>query len=604
MSIQRIRLGALALGLLALVLFPLVSTNLYFQNLLILTFMLAIGATSWNVMGGYAGYLSLGSSAFIGLGAYTTGILNTQSGLSPFVGCLAGGVVAATVAALLSLATSRTRGMYFVIVTFATLELLGLVARNWSSLTGGAAGLALPLPTWDLKYENWPFYYSLLVLLVATVATSALLRRSKLGAGLFAIQDDEGKAAGLGIRTAVYKMVAFVAGSAFLGVAGGIYGYYVDYLDPTAMFDIVTSVLMVLAALLGGRGTLWGPVLGAFLVEPLAEFTNTGLGGADAGAIRLITFGSLLGAVVLFLPRGILPSLRQRRAERARGSRRAASTFAGPSALAIAVDVARPRVAARGQGDLLRTHELARSFGGIPAVSGVDLALRPGEVTGLIGPNGSGKTTLFNLLDGTLSPSAGQVFLEGRRLDTKGRAFRAHSGIARTYQLPRLFPSLTVLENLVLPERSTRPGRWLRPRVLPSERAAASAMLDRLGLFAFADASPTELSYGQRKLVELAQVLALAPVLVLLDEPAAGISPALTQRLVAMVTELNAAGVSFLVVEHDLAFIGEICDRVYVMAAGEVISTGTVDEVSQDARVVDAYLGDFAALTTASEVDQ
>ena len=212
--------------------------------------------------------------------------------------------------------TRRTRGMYFIIVTFAALQLLAIVATIWSGLTGGSQGLALPLPTWSLSYQNWPFYYSLLGLLVLSVAVSAGVRRSKLGLGLFAIQDDEGKAAGLGLAVSVYKLIAFVLGGTFLGVAGGIYAYYVTFLNVSAVFDIVTSMLIVLAALLGGRGTLWGPVLGAFIIEPLANLTSTSLGGADAGAIRLLLFGGLLGGVVLFLPRGVLPTVARLAAER------------------------------------------------------------------------------------------------------------------------------------------------------------------------------------------------------------------------------------------------------------------------------------------------
>ena len=285
------------------------SDDLYYQTMLILTFLLAIGATGWNIMGGYAGYISLGNSAFVGLGAYTTGILAAKDNVSPFLGCLAGGLVCAVAAAVLSLVTRRTRGMYFIIVTFAALQLLGIVATIWSGLTGGSQGLALPIPTWSLAYQNWPFYYPLLALLVLAVAVSAWVRRSKLGLGLFAIEDDEGKAAGLGLATSAYKLIAFVLGGTFLGVAGGIYAYYVTFLNVSAVFDIVTSMLIVLSALLGGRGTLWGPVLGAFIIEPLANLTSTSLGGADAGAIRLLLFGGLLGLVVLFLPRGLLPTV-------------------------------------------------------------------------------------------------------------------------------------------------------------------------------------------------------------------------------------------------------------------------------------------------------
>lgn len=586
-----LRRGALATGLAAIIAFPLISDDIYYQSLLILTFLLAIGATGWNIMGGYAGYISLGNSAFIGLGAYTTGILAAKQHVSPFVGSLVGGLVCALAAAILSLVTRRTRGMYFVIVTFAALQLLGVIATTWSGLTGGSQGLALPLPTWSLDRQDWPFYYALLALLVLSVATSALVRRSKFGLGLFAIQDDEDKATGLGLRTAVYKMIAFVLGGTYLGVAGGIYAYYVSFLNVAAVFDIVTSVLIVLAALLGGRGTLWGPVLGAFIIEPLANATSTSLGGANAGAIRLLLFGGLLGAVVLFLPRGIIPSVSAawRRAQVRRSPKPQVSS--SPS---LAVDRAPNRA-----DNVLEVRGLSKAFGGLRAVDNVDVTVAGGSITGLIGPNGSGKTTLFNLIDGTVPTRSGAIVLAGRNITRSGRATRAHAGIARTYQLPRLFPSLTVVENVVLPERRLAMQRLWRRRVSPAERAQAFAVLDHLGLSAYADTSPADLSYGQRKLIELAQVLWVEPKVVMLDEPAAGISPALMEHLADLVRGLHHRGVGVLLVEHDLAFLSSLCEQVFVMANGQVIANGTVSQVSADRVVVDAYLGDELGLTAA-----
>jgi ABC-type branched-subunit amino acid transport system ATPase component/ABC-type branched-subunit amino acid transport system permease subunit len=587
MSVTGICRGLIGLALAALIAFPLVSDNLYYQNLLILTFLLAVGASGWNIMGGYAGYISLGNSAFIGLGAYTTGILAAKQHVSPFLGRIVGGLVCAIAAAVLSLVTRRTRGMYFVIVTFAALQLLGVVATTWSGPTGGSQGLALPLPTWSLKYENWPFYYPLLGLLVVTVATSAFVRRSKLGAGLFAIKDDEDKATGLGLRTSVYKMLAFVLGGTFVGIAGGIYAYYVSFLNVSAVFDIVTSVLIVLATLLGGRGTLWGPVLGAFIIEPLANFTSTDLGGANAGAIRLLLFGGLLGAVVLFLPRGVLPTVTTY-------LRRKGPPAATPTEARSDDDTQHAGAAA--DGAALEVYGLQKAFGGLRAVDGVDMTVARGSVTGLIGPNGSGKTTLFNLIDATVASRSGRIVVSGRPVQRRGRAGRAHAGLARTYQLPRLFPSLTVVENIVLPERRLSIARLLLRRVTVVERRRAMRVLAELGLAEYADTSPDDLSYGQRKLVELAQVLWLEPVLVMLDEPAAGMSPALSQRLAEMVRTLRGRGVGVLLVEHDLAFLARLCEHVYVMANGKIIASGTVAEVSSDRAVVDAYLGDEVSL--------
>ena len=631
MTQAKVRRALIALALVALAVFPLVSGDLYYQAMLILTFLLAIGATGWNIMGGYAGYISLGNSAFIGLGAYTTGILAAKDNVSPFLGCLVGGLVAAVAAAILSLVTRRTRGMYFIIVTFAALQLLGIVATIWSGLTGGSQGLALPIPTWPLAYQNWPFYYPLLALLVLAVAVSAWVRRSKLGLGLFAIQDDEDKAAGLGLATNAYKLIAFVLGGTFLGVAGGIYAYDVTFLNVSAVFDIVTSMLIVLAALLGGRGTLWGPVLGAFIIEPLANLTSTSLGGANAGAIRLLLFGGLLGLVVLFLPRGLLPTVsgwknqRHSQDQQQPDPERLRLTSSGtitpedghpqdparPSHLLdddrrsgnpapVAPDPADLALALTGT--VLEVRALSRSFGGLRAVDDVDLDLAPASVTGLIGPNGSGKTTLFNLIDGTVRPSSGRLTLAGHRLDRAGRRARAHAGLARTYQLPRLFPSLTVLENVVLAERRLSLARLFLPRVTAAERARAMPVLADLGLAQHASTSPAALSYGQRKLIELAQVLWLAPAVVLLDEPAAGISPALSQRLAGLIRQLRAAGVGVLLVEHDVAFLASLSDRVYVMANGKIIASGTVAEVSADQAVVDAYLGDQVALAAGNPI--
>jgi ABC-type branched-subunit amino acid transport system ATPase component/ABC-type branched-subunit amino acid transport system permease subunit len=582
----------LALGVLALAVFPLVSNNLYLQNMLILTFLLAIGASGWNIMGGYAGYISLGSSVFIGIGGYTTAILAVSLDVPPFLGCLAGGVTAGLGAAILSLVTRRTRGMYFVIVTFAALSLMGIVARNLSSLTGGAQGLALPLPTWDIRYQNWPFYYALLALLSITVAVSFQVRRSKLGMGLFAIQDDEDKATGLGLNTAVYKMVAFVLGSAFTGVAGGIYAYYVSFLNTLSMFDIVMSVLIVLAVLLGGRGTLWGPVLGAFFVEPLAELTTTSLGGVNAGAIRLLLFAGILIVVVLFLPRGVLPTLAERRARPRPAEARVENDQPARGVTSPSSALTMTRTLGPSSAAMLEVRGLSKSFGGVRAVAEVDLTVAAGTITGLIGPNGSGKTTLFNLVDGTVAPAAGSVRLAGESIERESRPARAHAGLARTYQLPRLFASLTVLENVVVPESSFSLRRMWNARLTKDEHASALAVLGELGLSEFAQVSPADLSYGQRKLIELAQILSLKPALVMLDEPAAGLSPALAQRLSFIIRELNSHGVAILLVEHDLAFLAKLCDHVFVMAEGRVIAQGTVSGVSRDPAVIDAYLGD------------
>lgn len=586
---------ALAAGIAAIALVPVVTPNTYLHNMLILTFVLAILASGWNLMAD-TGYVSLGHSAFIGVGAYTGGVLAARWEVSPFLVAPLGGVAAALVALLLGLVTRRTRGAAFVIVTFAMLELLGLVARNWTSVTNGSKGFLMPLPTWDVRFQNWPFYYVLLALLLLSIAMSAAIKRSKLGLGLVAIRDDEDKAAGIGIVTPLYKSIAFMASAVLIGTAGTVYGYYVSFLDTSSMFDIVLSMELVLAALLGGRGTVWGPVLGAFILQPLSEVTNSTLGGANAGAIRLLLFGGLLVAVTLLLPAGILPTVAARlRARRSRGTQTPTGARLADSSEMPGPDSSRPRVVdddGREPADLLRVADVHRRFGGVTALAGATLAVPTGSITALIGPNGSGKTTLFNVLDGTYPPSSGRVFLGGRDITGLGRTQRAFAGIGRTYQLPRLFDNLTVLENVAAASRTFRLSTLVRSAVSGTEAARATELLTFVGMGAYLTVTATELSYGQRKLVELAQVLMLDPAVILLDEPAAGINPTLIRRLAAMVRALNESGRTFLIVEHDMQFVLSLCDPVVVLARGTVLASGAPAEISRDPAVQEAYLGD------------
>ena len=480
-------------GLVALAAVPPLTPNIYVQNMLIMTFLLAVAASGWNLIGGYTGYVSLGHSAFVGVGAYTGGILANRLDVSPFLVAPLGGVVAGLVALLLGTVTSRTRGAAFVIVTFAMLELLGHLAENWKGLTGGSNGLLLPLPTWGVDYQNWPFYYALLVLLVLSIALSAAIRRSKLGLGLVAIRDDEDKAAGIGVTTPVYKGIAFFASAVLVGVAGGVYGYYVSFLDTSAMFDVTLSFEIVLAALLGGRGTVWGPVLGAFLVQPLIEVTNSELGGQDAGAIRLILFGGLLLLVTLVLPRGVLPTLQRALAARRRGA--SSPTGARLAELAVPPGLgehgARPPAGAPDAPPLLRISGLTQQFGGVRALDGASFEVPRGSITALIGPNGSGKTTAFNLIDGTYTASSGTIELDGTQIGSWGRTRRAFAGIGRTYQLPRLFESLTVLDNVAAVTSTLEPRTLVRSAVSGATAARAGELLEFVGLGEFVHARAT-----------------------------------------------------------------------------------------------------------------
>ncbi len=379
-------------------------------------------------------------------------------------------------------------------------------------------------------------------------------------------------------------MLAFAASAVLIGAGGGIYAYYVTFVDYRGMFNIQYSVLIVLAALLGGRGTVLGPVLGGFAVQLLQEESNAHFGSSQA---NLVVYGGVMAAVVLFLPRGLVPTVGgwiRSFAER----RRAAPEAVLDLRPAGAVPSARPG----GGGVLLEVKGLQKRFGGVHAVDGLSFTVREGTITALIGPNGSGKTTAFNLIDGLMRADGGEVWLDGRRIDRMSPWRRAHLGLGRTFQITRLFRQMTVLENVVAPLGSFSWRQLAAGAVSGSEARRAEELLDFVGMHHFRDQPAGALSFGQQKLVELAQVLMLEPKLILLDEPAGGVNPTLIERLAEKIRELAGMGKTLLVVEHNMPLVATLCDPVIVLARGTRIADGPAAEIQRDPAVLDAYLGE------------
>ena len=585
--------------LLAALLYPVVNPwSPYTQGVALLMFLLAIQAVSWNIISGYAGYTSLGHSMFLGLGSYTVAIIALHTGVNPLWIAALGGITAVVVAVLAGFVVLRTRGHAFVIITIALLLAAQILAVNLRPLTKGSDGITLELPFWSKDFQNIPFYYVFLLILVLTVLFSGWIKRTKFGTGLIAIREDEGKAAAIGVNTTRFKVLAYAASSFFIGVAGGVYAYFITFLNPLGAFAILGSVMIVLSALVGGRGTLYGPLVGAFIVQFINEEATVFGGGTGT---RVLIMGVLLVLTVLFLPAGLLPVVqaawRRRHPEKVELTDQ--TGVLGRAGGALTRDRALDELQTAAAADslvagepLLEIKGASKRFGGLVAVDDTDLTVRKGTITALIGPNGSGKTTLFNLVTGGMQADSGQIWFEGRRIDRMPPWKRGHLGLGRTFQVTRLFKEMSVLQNVVAPLPD---GRWrtmFADAVSGDEAVRARELLDVVGLGRFAGQRAGDLSYGQQKLVELAQVLMLEPKLILLDEPAGGVNPSLLGRLTEVIRELNARGITFLVVEHNIPMVLELCDPVVVFSRGRPIAEGEPAEIRNDPVVLDAYLGD------------
>ena len=319
-------------ALVALLIYPWILREPYYHVLGFNALLYASMATSWNIMGGYTGYKSLGHAAFFGLGAYLVAIAATRWGWNPLWSAPLMAVVVTLVAAALGWIMLRTTGSAFVIATIAMLLIFRLLALNLREITNGAPGLSQPLPPWPPEFSRLPFVYYTLACLIAALAVSAYVRRSRFGLGLLAIRDDEGKAEMVGVNTTLYKMLAFGLSAYFVALGGGIWSYFQTHISPVFAFDILIGVDMILMTMLGGLGTLWGPVLGAFILIPASDFILFTFGSSQ---IHIAIFGGLMLAIILFLPRGILPTIQDWLANRsARGS-----AFEGARAMAeVAAD--------------------------------------------------------------------------------------------------------------------------------------------------------------------------------------------------------------------------------------------------------------------------
>ncbi|MGH8875729.1 MAG: ABC transporter permease subunit [Stackebrandtia sp.] len=527
------------------------------------------------------GQLSLGQAGFASLGAYTSALFVPDTpllgSLSPaLVGLPVGMAVGAAAAFLVGLPVLRLRGVYLAIATIAFAEVVRILMLN-SEWTNGPRGMRLD--KWVTPDMAW-------LVLAVVVYVFWRLGPSRMGRAFAAVREDEIAAAAMGVNVARTRMASFVASGAIAGMYGTMFGYFVRRIEP-ADFDFGMMLDGLVTAIVGGFLIFFGPALGGAFLELVPEAQKAT--GLEAGWMHPFVTGAMLLLVILFLPGGLSSLLARLRGYRT-GSKAPAPGTAPPHL---------PELPASGT-PILQLAGLAKDYGGVHAVRGVDLTVRAGEILGVIGPNGAGKTTLVNMISGLTAPSGGHGEVLGEKLDAGRGAHRlAHAGVSRTFQHSKLFGRLSVLDNTLIGthviSRPTFLRRllWLRSARDDERRAIAQAVsqLERVGLSDRLATPADKLSYGDQRRLEIARALASHPSLLILDEPAAGMNQVETSELSKVIRSLADDGITVILIEHNVRMVIDTCTRVAVLNFGEVIATGDPMTVSGDPAVVEAYLG-------------
>lgn len=580
----RVYLSLAALSLLLVI--PLAVNSPFVYHVFVTICLYGALATAWNIVGGYAGQLSLGHATFYGIGGYTSVLLLNHYQISPWLSMWVGAVLAAVVGVAISYPCFRLRGPFFALGSIAFLEVFRLLVVHEADLTGGASGLIVPLKIgwkWMVFREKYPYLVIAFGFLSLTLLISLAIKKSIFGYQLVAVREREDAAMAAGINTVKIKLFAVLISAALTSLVGSFHAMYMTFIDPPTMFSLEFSIQITMFALIGGLGTVAGPLAGTLLVVPLTELARGWLGGA-AGGLHGFVYGAVLLIVVLTLPAGIVGRFGNGLARFVRRFPGARSTEDPEVTADFSPVVTR---VAEGQA-LLVAKNIVKRFGGLAATDNVTLSLRKGEILGLIGPNGAGKTTVFNLLSGFLTPDSGTVEIvneAGQTVSPTAPHAFAKAGVGRTFQIVQPFGKLTVLENIMI-------GALHKYNSTSEARLKALKVARQVRLYQDRNTVASNLTIGGLKRLEVARVLAMEPQILLLDEVMAGQNQTDVNLTVEMIHQIRNNGITVIAIEHNMHAIMKISDRVIVFNSGRIIAEGTPDEVTRDSTVIEAYLGE------------
>ncbi|MGE4242069.1 ABC transporter permease subunit [Ramlibacter sp.] len=566
-----------------------VVQNTYYQHVLTIVAIFAVLGLSWNVLGGYAGVVSFGHAAFFGIGAFAVTLLLSVWNVTPWLGIPVGMAVAALAAVLIGLPTLRLRGIHFALAMLAYPIVLRYVL-DWLRYQEVMLPRKAKDTAWFMQFDDVHVYALLAIaMLFVAMCVCHVIERSRFGLALRAIKQNEQAAAAAGIDIWRRKMVATAISGAMAGAAGGLYVVVIRVAVPADVFGLHVSAQAMVVTLFGGIGTLWGPLIGAAFLIPLGEGLHAVLGHTIPG-VQSMVYGVALILAIMVAPEGLFWYAHDRWTawRGSRGSTAAAAQDAGrpqPAPGTGEAPAAHSGSGARqGAGTLLQVRNLSKSFRGVKAVDDVGFDVPEGVVFGLIGQNGAGKTSTFNLLNGFIRADAGSALFAGRDLVGLSPTQVSRLGVGRTFQVPRPFPRLSVMDNVLAGAISTEPDD--AAAVARSRQALAT-----LGLAARAEALAAELNAVELRLLELGRALAGSPRLLLLDEIFAGLAHEEIEQLLLVIRRLPREGVTVMIIEHTMHAMLKICDHLVVLDHGVVIASGAPMSVINDPTVVEAYLG-------------